>query len=214
MGDEIKTLDQLSEELVVKAVESRTNAITAVKEELQANIDKKIDEDKVWKNGFFDTTNALANGSYARIFNEADGGGTQYFNSISKVKSYVGVHENNGKQDGDITVQIYSIDDEDKLGTRINVNQLGAYYLAGTTNIGTPAGRELAVKDDVASVSQDVSNLLSKVENEFSTIQYVDDTFATKADTYTKAEVDELVAAAVNEAIAGVLKKITEEFGE
>ena len=211
---ETKDLNTLSQELVDKAVTSRTNAITAAKEELQVEIDKKIDADKVWKNNTFDTTYSHANGSYAHIWNESDGGGVQYFNNVSKVKSFVGVNDANGKNDGDITVQIYAVDDTDKIGTRFNINQLGAYYLKGTTNIGTPSGREIAVKDDIANVASDVNDLLSKVQNEYTTVEYAEATYAKQENTYTKDEVDALVAQAVNEAIANVLTTITEKFGE
>ena len=207
-----KTLEELSQDLVTKAIESRTTAIDQAKEELQTEIDKKIDTDKLWKGDVFDTTYTHANGSYAHLWNEKDGGGVQFFNSVSKVKSFVGVNDANGKNNGDITVQLYSVDNTDKVGTRININQLGAYYLKGTTNVGTPEDRELAVKGDITTVATQVTDLKADVKDKYVTKEQAAGTYAKADEVYTKAEVDELVANTVNAAIAAVLEQLANDF--
>ena len=118
---------------------------------VQEDIDNKI-KAAIFNNskGYFETKYTHDDGSYAMIWNENDGGGSLFFNNTLKIKSFVGV--NQGANDEDIEAQIYSINPETKIGTRLNINnKKGMYYLKGTTNLGTPDERELAVKEDITN---------------------------------------------------------------
>ncbi|MGN1091427.1 MAG: beta strand repeat-containing protein [Alphaproteobacteria bacterium] len=88
-------------------------------------------------------------GSVAKIWNEASGGGAQYTNATAGTVSFVGV--NNG--DNGIDVQIYAKDSSTNVGTRLNVNTDGIYYTTGGTAAeatNTPA-QELVTVGTVAS---------------------------------------------------------------
>ena len=104
------------------------------------------------------------NGSHSLIFNETDGGGSQFYNKPENVISYVGVNEDNA--DG-ICVQIYSkYKDEAEgqianEGTRLNVNPKGMYYTKGKTNGSFDAGDELVTKGELnlKATLEDVNSL-------------------------------------------------------
>lgn len=104
------------------------------------------------------------NGSHSLIFNETDGGGSQFYNKPENVISYVGVNEDNA--DG-ICVQIYSkYKDEAEgqianEGTRLNVNPKGMYYTKGKTNGSFDAEDELATKGELnlKATLEDVNSL-------------------------------------------------------
>ena len=98
------------------------------------------------------------NGSYALIFNESDGGGSQYFNSTANVISYVGT--NDGDANG-ICVQIYSKNKATNEGARINVNPNGAYYGVGAS---TPLDlyHEIAVKGNISDLNTQIGNELAE----------------------------------------------------
>lgn len=109
---------------------------------------------KIWtgtlQNGHLYSKKTNAQGGYALIFNEEDGGGSQVFDKTANTKSYVGTNleEGTGKQDG-VNVQIYSLDDTTKEGVRLNINTQKAYYLKGSSKQNV-AGREIVVQDDLA----------------------------------------------------------------
>lgn len=98
------------------------------------------------------------NGSYALIFNESDGGGSQYYNGTANVISYVGT--NDGDANG-ICVQIYSKDKATNEGVRINVNPSGAYYGVGASTPIEPYN-EIAVKGDVSDLNTQIGNELAQ----------------------------------------------------
>ena len=98
------------------------------------------------------------NGSYALIFNESDGGGSQYYNSTANVISYVGT--NDGDANG-ICVQIYSKNKATNEGTRINVNPNGAYYGVGASTPLDPYN-EIAVKGNISDLNTQISNELAE----------------------------------------------------
>lgn len=98
------------------------------------------------------------NGSYALIFNESDGGGSQYFNSTANVISYVGT--NDGDANG-ICVQIYSKNKATNEGTRINVNPNGAYYGVGASTPLDPYN-EIAVKGNISDLNTQIGNELAE----------------------------------------------------
>lgn len=98
------------------------------------------------------------NGSYALIFNESDGGGSQYFNSTANVISYVGT--NDGDANG-ICVQIYSKNKATNEGTRINVNPNGAYYGVGASTPLDPYN-EIAVKGNISDLNTQIGKELAE----------------------------------------------------
>ena len=186
-------------------------ATTYVDDELA----KKMDKNDIWKNGVFDTTKTNADGSYAHMWNESDGGGSQYFNKTADMISYVGV--NDGGPTG-IAVQIYSKIKSTNSGVRINVNSNKAYYTVGnnTNPDGGVAndGREIAVKEDITAANDALTTAINgKVaQTDYDArVTTVDSALAdryTKSETYTKAEVDALI----NQAIADVLNTINNQM--
>jgi len=141
----------------------------------------------LFKNGYFDTVYNHADGSYAKMWNESDGGGSMYFNKGADVISYVGTNDGGAGADA-VNVQIYSKNKTSNSGVRLNVNSQKIYYTKGanTTANGGDENNELAVKGDIPDVSG----------------------FANAADVYTQAEVDQKI----NDAIADVLEQIRTEF--
>lgn len=118
------------------------------------DISGKIDRTELFKNGVFTTTNTNSRGSVAKIWNESDGGGTQFTDNTSGVISFVGVNE--GSRDGNIYVQIYSKNKSTNNGVRLNFNPNGAFYTVGTSKTWT-AGDEIATK-------KDLEDLISRIE--------------------------------------------------
>ena len=81
----------------------------------------------------------------ALIFNEADGGGSK-FEHVDGTFSYLGT--NNGGANG-LAAQIYAVNKDTKVGTRINVTTSGIYYTNGNSSMAYTAGDEIATKKDV-----------------------------------------------------------------
>lgn len=131
---------------------------------------------RLWQNfdvddnskGYFYTKKTNANNSYALIFNESDGGGSQFYNPVKNIISFAGV--NDGTADG-VCVQLYSkykdtADGQTQNdGVRINVNPTGAYYTKGTntTATGGSVANEIAVKGDVNALLSRITELESLV---------------------------------------------------
>ena len=138
----------------------------ATKEEVETGdiSTKKSIFEKIWSkpndpdNGYFQTRYTNNNGNYAQIWNESDGGGSQYFNAVDNIISYVGVNDG-GKND--ICVQIYSKDKETNIGSRLNVNPNGMFYAVSNT-ASIEAGRELAVKDDIATTEAELQTIIAE----------------------------------------------------
>lgn len=137
--------------------------------ELTAALASYVKTDDIFKNGYFYTKKDNADESYALLWNESDGGGSQYYNKTADIISYVGT--NDGNADG-IAVQIYSkykdgIGDNTvkNSGVRINVNPKGAYYTKGTdtTATGGSVDNEIAVKGDITALLNRISDLESLV---------------------------------------------------
>lgn len=133
--------------------ETRLNAETALQntieqtaQDLTNEIDKKVNKTDVFKNGVFQVENTKPNGTYTKIWNESDGGGTQIIDGTTNVKAYTGVHE--GGDGTDIYVQTYAVDKDDNTGTRINVNKDGAYYTTGKNTYKFTAEDEISTKKD------------------------------------------------------------------
>lgn len=162
-----------------EAVNAEAEARTAADDALQANIDaidltpfatkeemttgdnEAVEEvlSHIWSkpsdpdNGYFSTKHTNADGSYAMMWNESDGGGSMYSNKSENLTSYVGV--NDGGKDG-ICVQIYSKDKTTNVGARLNVNPNGIFYGVGSS-ASTAANDELAVKGDIANLREEVA---------------------------------------------------------
>lgn len=191
-------VNTLSNKIDSSAVES-TYATKDEVSEADKGVVKKIDE-KLWSNtkddgtGYFQTKYLHDDGSYAQIWNESDGGGSQYFNSGKDLLTYVGTNDG----ENGITAQIYSKIKSTNLGARLNVSNEGMYYAVGAS---TPMDteHELAVKGDIpsldgyatndalagvssrvssledsnASINQNLSELSGTVEQDYATKEYV-----------------------------------------
>ena len=89
----------------------------------------------------------------ALIFNESDDGGAK-FEHADGTNSYVGV--NNGGADG-LAAQIYAIDKNSNVGTRINVTKSAIYYTNGRSSYrDQTADDEIATKGDIAGAIEDI----------------------------------------------------------
>ena len=139
------------------------------KTEMNSLLSGKLDASKVWNStsGYFQTKYTHADGSYATLWNESDGGGSQYKNASADIISYVGT--NDGSAD-DICVQIYSkfqngTGGTKNSGTRLNVNPNKIYYTKGTNTSanGGSEDNELAVVGDVKALLARIEELEAKV---------------------------------------------------
>ena len=160
--------DKLSETVDLSAYD-----LTADRETADRNIISKIWSNNTMNGGHFYTKLNNNQGGYALIFNEEDGGGSQVFDKTDNVKSYVGANleEGTGADATAVNVQIYSLDDTSKAGTRLNVNTQGIYYVKGEKGQGNPVQREVAVKDDVDTVQGNVDILNGEFTNLSETVE-------------------------------------------
>lgn len=140
---------------------------------------------KIWTgslaNGHLYSKKTNAQGGYALIFNESDGGGSQVYDKTDDVISYIGTNleEGEGAENG-VNVQIYSKNKTTNEGVRINVNTQKAYYLKGA-NVPNPAEREIAVVDDITTAKAEIQEALDEKasQQEFEDLQStVDDSLA------------------------------------
>ena len=172
----------------------------------------------IFTSGYFNTVYTHADGSYAKLWNESDGGGAQYFNKSADVISYVGTNDGDASATA-IDVQIYSKVKTSNSGVRINVNPNKAYYTKGalTTANGGSEDNEIAVIGDVKAVANEKANAVdvytkTEADSIFDTKANVADVYSktdadaifdTKADaatTYNKTEVDNAIAVKANSA--------------
>ena len=144
---------------------------------------------RIWSNkkadgsGNFQTKFENANGSYAQIWNESDGGGTQYFNKDTNVLSFVGVNNGAGNN---IYAQIYAKDKTTNTGVRINVTPTGAYYNV-KNGIDVSPEYEIATKGDIVAVQGEIPTTLSAFTNDMTFL--------------TSAEIDAKIATATTAAV-------------
>lgn len=163
------TINQVKTEVVETAIKENLNVSNmdalATDEEVENILKGYVKTSDIFKNGYFYSKKDTDNGSYALIFNESDGGGSQYLNSSKDILSYVGT--NDGDENG-ICVQIYSkfkgetSNNIPNKGVRINVNPNGAFYTKGT-NTSANGGvennsREIAVKADIPDLTDYVTS--------------------------------------------------------
>lgn len=132
-----------------EVTESSNEVLTNILGRIWTNTDKE-------ESGNFDTSYKHADGSYARIWNETDGGGSQYYNSNKDTLSFVGVNDGN---DG-IHVQIYSKKKSTNVGARLNTTPDGIFYGVGNSASIAPEN-ELVVKKDITEVN---TNLEAEIE--------------------------------------------------
>lgn len=125
-----------------------TEKITAL---INALKNKFVERTDIFKNGFFWTENTNNKGTVSRIFNESDGGGAQLIDGTTNIQSYVGVNE--GSSGSNFYAQIYALDKTTKVGTRINVNENGAYYTSGNSTYAFTTDDEIATKGDLDTAS-------------------------------------------------------------
>lgn len=124
------------------------------------DISGKLDKSEVFNNGVFTTTNTKNNGTVAKIWNEADGGGTQIIDATTNVQAYTGVHE--GSDGTNIYVQTYAVDKTSKKGTRININPTGAYYTSGKSTYSWTDEDEIVTKKDLNDIIARIESLENK----------------------------------------------------
>lgn len=132
-----------------EVTESSNEVLTNILGRIWTNTDKE-------ESGNFDTSYKHADGSYARIWNETDGGGSQYYNSNKDTLSFVGVNDGN---EG-IHVQIYSKKKSTNVGARLNATPDGIFYGVGNSASIAPEN-ELVVKKDITEVN---TNLEAEIE--------------------------------------------------
>lgn len=132
-----------------EVTESSNEVLTNILGRIWTNTDKE-------ESGNFDTSYKHADGSYARIWNETDGGGSQYYNSNKDTLSFVGVNDGN---DG-IHVQIYSKKKSTNVGARLNATPDGIFYGVGNS-ASIASENELVVKKDITEVN---TNLEAEIE--------------------------------------------------
>jgi hypothetical protein len=132
-----------------EVTESSNEVLTNILGRIWTNTDKE-------ESGNFDASYKHADGSYARIWNETDGGGSQYYNSNKDTLSFVGVNDGN---DG-IHVQIYSKKKSTNVGARLNATPDGIFYGVGNSASIVPEN-ELVVKKDITEVN---TNLEAEIE--------------------------------------------------
>lgn len=135
-----------------EVTESSNEVLTNILGRIWTNTDKE-------ESGNFDTSYKHADGSYARIWNETDGGGSQYYNSNKDTLSFVGVNDGNDGNDG-IHVQIYSKKKSTNVGARLNATPDGIFYGVGNSASIAPEN-ELVVKKDITEVN---TNLEAEIE--------------------------------------------------
>lgn len=169
----IETINKVKTEVVADAVKENLHIENmsglTTDEELESTLKSYVKTSDIFKSGYFYTKKDNSDGSYALLWNESDGGGSQYYNKTADMISYVGV--NDGNSDG-IAVQIYSkyrdgtnADTVKNSGVRINVNPKGAYYTKGTDTSATggSVNNEIAVKGDIETLQRLISDLTIRV---------------------------------------------------
>lgn len=127
------------------------DVLTNILGRIWTNTDKEV-------SGYFKTRYTNADGSYAQIWNESDGGGSLYENKADNIKTFVGVNADN--RDG-VCAQIYSKDVTTNVGSRLNINPNGMFYGVGNS-ASTAAEYELAVKGDIATDRAEIDAIIAE----------------------------------------------------
>lgn len=143
---------------------------------LQGSLGEKVDKNGFIKNGYIYNSVNLSGGSNALLFNESDGGGAIFYNKENDIRSYAGV--NDGMKDGSgVCALFYAINYTTGEGTRFSINPTkGAFYIKGPKGQGLPEGREVAVKDDINSLLEEINALKARIATLEGTNKPVDNT--------------------------------------
>ena len=94
----------------------------------------------------------------ALLFNESDGGGSQFKNEDAGKISFIGV--NNGADSNEIWVQGYAKNISTNIGTRLTLTTDGMYYTKNQANGSYTANDEILVKSDVETSLEPVNEKL------------------------------------------------------
>lgn len=132
-----------------EAIETAEGMDEDVKLDIMKRIwSKPTDPDK----GYFYTKYNNAGGSFALLFNETDGGGSQVYDKTDDVLSYVGTNlvEGESAESGAVNVQIYSKNKTTNVGSRLNVATDGIFYTNGKTNGSYATTDEVATRGNVS----------------------------------------------------------------
>lgn len=166
------TISKVKNEVVSDAIKENLGVTDmsglATDEEITAMLRDYVKTTDIFQNGYFYTKKENNDGSFALLWNEYDGGGSQYYNKTADMISYVGTNDGNADN---IAVQIYSkyrdgLNGNTKnSGVRINVNPNGAYYTKGTNTSanGGSVNNEIAVKGDIEALRQLISALTDRI---------------------------------------------------
>lgn len=114
------------------SIQQNTDDISALQTEVAKKVDKVVDG---------------TNGK-ALIFNESDGGGAK-FEHKDGTNSFVGV--NDGGASG-LAGQLYVVNKDTKVGTRLNMSSEGFFYTNGKSNASYNADDELVTKKDIKGI--------------------------------------------------------------
>ena len=172
--------------------ERAINAENDIVEALDLEANERKDEDnrvindvltRIWTNktqdsgatGYFKTVYNNGSGSYAQLWNESDGGGSQYYNSAANILSFVGVNSDNA--DG-VCVQIYSKNKASNIGARLNANPTGIYYTSRQADGTFTPNDELITKKneqelyaEIAAVNQALTVEINTLKSEINTLK-------------------------------------------
>lgn len=169
-----------------------TKAESDIVDALDLETNERKDEDnrvindiltRIWTNkvqdsgatGWFKTVYTNGSGSYAQLWNESDGGGSQFYNSAANIISFVGVNSDNA--DG-ICVQIYSKNKSSNIGARLNANPTGIYYTSRKADGTFTANDELITKKneqdlyaEISAVNQALTVEINTLKSEINTLK-------------------------------------------
>lgn len=159
-----------------------TKAETDTKDE---NVKRDI-YSHIWSNvnnpnvGYFKTKYNGNDGSYALLFNETDGGGSQYYNKSLNSLQYVGTNDGN---DG-VYVQIYAKDKTTNIGARLAASPSGIFYTNGKANGSYTSTDEIITK---ANLNSEIALINSSLNEK-----------ANADNVYTKAEINAKLSSAMH----------------
>ena len=152
-------------EVVKESLELSDITDLATDSEIDTKLQNYVEKTNILRNNMLYNKYTNNNGSYALLFNESDGGGSQYYNKNADILSYIGTNDGG---ENDVCVQLYSKSKDGLIsgyaaneGVRININPHGAYYTKGT-NTSTTGGNtlnEIATKADIYALQQIIGEL-------------------------------------------------------
>ena len=148
-----------------------------VKRDIYSHIWSNVNNPNV---GYFKTKYNGNDGSYALLFNETDGGGSQYYNKSLNSLQYVGTNDGN---DG-VYVQIYAKDKTTNIGARLAASPSGIFYTNGKANGSYTSTDEIITK---ANLNSEIALINSSLNEK-----------ANADNVYTKAEINAKLSSAMH----------------